>query len=167
MRRGLLSRSVPPFCCARPARPAAATDARMPAPIARPTTQTDARRSMVPPFHRDAKRNAGTGKGQERGAPGLTHTSPNAATTPPGAGPTLIRRVFPLRGSIRETVPSRLFATQTAPAPTATPLGPRPTGKVSAVETACGSIFASVRPELDVNQAASAPSATEAVSPEA
>ena len=83
------------------------------------------------------------------------------------AGPTLIHRVFPLRGSIRETVPSRLFATQTAPAPTATPLGPRPTGKVSAVETACGSIFASVRPELDVNQAASEPSATEAVSPEA
>ena len=47
-------------------------------------------------------------------------------------------------GSTRESVPSRLFATHTAPSPTAIPLGPSPTGKVSVCEPDWGSSFESV-----------------------
>ena len=45
-------------------------------------------------------------------------------------------------GSIRETVPSRLFATQAAPLPKASPAGPFPTGIVCTTLPVVGSMRA-------------------------
>ena len=60
----------------------------------------------------------------------LTHTSRPCAATP--YAPPLLARVreVTLRSSasIRDRDPSRLFATQAAPSPTAIPTGPLPTG---------------------------------------
>jgi hypothetical protein len=46
----------------------------------------------------------------------------------------------PLPGSKRETVPSGVFATQTAPPPVATPAGPFPIGTASVTRSVRGSI---------------------------
>ena len=48
------------------------------------------------------------------------------------------------RGSIRDTVPSTLLATQTAPGPTAIPVGPAPTRMVAVVAPVAGSIRVTV-----------------------
>ena len=63
-------------------------------------------------------------------------------------------------GSIRETVPSRLLTTQTAPAPVAIPLGPLPTGIVSTTAFVPGSIRDTVWPSALVTQYAPSPAAT-------
>src|SRR4051812_5610224 len=63
-------------------------------------------------------------------------------------------------GSIRETVPSRLLTTQTAPAPVAIPLGPLPTGIVSTTAVVPESIRDTVSRSALVTQYASAPAAT-------
>ena len=55
-------------------------------------------------------------------------------------------------GSIRETVPSRLLTTQTAPAPVAIPLGPLPTGIVSTTAFVPGSIRDTVWPSALATQ---------------
>jgi hypothetical protein len=60
----------------------------------------------------------------------VTQTRSCATTMPLGLPPTAIVRVESSTGSMRVTVPSPLFATQTAPAPTAIPRGPRPVGIV-------------------------------------
>ena len=62
-------------------------------------------------------------------------------------------------GSIRETVPSRLLTTQTAPAPVAIPLGPLPTGIVSTTAFVPESIRDTWRSAL-VTQYAPSPAAT-------
>ena len=86
-----------------------------------------------------------------------------AATAPaPSPRPVLLRRRFPtgafptsivsttsfVSGSMRETVPAAVFATQTAPAPTATDSGPSPTAIVLTAPPA-GSIRASDVVALD------------------
>src|SRR6476661_2418226 len=63
-------------------------------------------------------------------------------------------------GSIRETVPSRLLTTQTAPAPKAIPVGPLPTGIDSTTAFVPGLIRDTVLPSALVTQYASAPAAT-------
>ena len=63
-------------------------------------------------------------------------------------------------GSIRETVPSRLLTTQTAPAPVAIPLGPLPTGIVSTTAFVPGSIRDTVWRSALVTQYAPSPAAT-------
>src|SRR4051812_30965523 len=63
-------------------------------------------------------------------------------------------------GSIRETVPSRLLTTQTAPAPVAIPLGPLPTGIVSTTAFVRESIRDTVWRSALVIQYAPSPAAT-------
>src|SRR6476619_2931421 len=63
-------------------------------------------------------------------------------------------------GSIRETVPSRLLTTQTAPAPVAIPLGPLPTGIVSTTAFVPESIRDTVWRSALVIQYAPSPAAT-------
>src|SRR3954454_9605539 len=63
-------------------------------------------------------------------------------------------------GSIRETVPSRLLTTQTAPAPVAIPLGPFPTGIVSTTAVVPESIRDTVWRAALVTQYAPSPAAT-------
>ncbi len=58
-----------------------------------------------------------------------TQAAPPEYTTATGVPPTLIVRTFPVRGSKRETVPP-VSATQTLPAPTATPSGLWPIANV-------------------------------------
>ena len=54
-----------------------------------------------------------------------THTRPVATATPPGPFPTGINAVTAfVAGSILETEPPRLLATQTPPLPEAIPVGP-------------------------------------------
>src|SRR6187401_2237583 len=57
----------------------------------------------------------------------VTHTRPSATAIPAGAPPTWVVVVPYVRGSIRVTVPSPAFATQTARAPTAFADGAPPT----------------------------------------
>src|SRR5690348_9527788 len=61
--------------------------------------------------------------------PGSTVTQALAPTGATAVGwfPTRISRDEPVSGSIRETVPSRLLATQTESSPNATPAGAFPT----------------------------------------
>ena len=60
-----------------------------------------------------------------------THTAPRVIAMPAGPEPTAIGPPgWPVAGSIRVTVPSSLFATQTASGPTAMPSGRPPTGTV-------------------------------------
>src|SRR5882724_147226 len=63
-------------------------------------------------------------------------------------------------GSMRETVPSRLLTTQTAPAPVVIPLGPLPTGIVSTTAVVPGSIRDTVWRSALVTQYAPSPAAT-------
>src|SRR3954451_16701482 len=63
-------------------------------------------------------------------------------------------------GSIRETVPSRLLTTQTAPAPVAIPLGPLATGIVSTTAVVPESIRDTVWRSALVTQYAPSPAAT-------
>jgi len=65
-------------------------------------------------------------------------------------------------GSIRDTVLSAVLATHTAPSPTATPVGPRPTGMVATTRLVCGSIRETVPSPKLVTQIAPAPTATSA-----
>ena len=53
---------------------------------------------------------------------------------------------------MRVTVPSRLFATQTEPAPTATPVGTWPTGVVVVTARMTGSIRATALPSTSTTQ---------------
>ena len=64
-----------------------------------------------------------------------------------------------VRGSMRETVPERLFATHTAPAPTAMPEGSRPTGISASTERVAGSIRDTVPSRLFATQIAASPAA--------
>src|SRR6185295_9725243 len=58
----------------------------------------------------------------------LTHNPPAPTASPDGPSAIgIVETTDPEAGSIRETVLSRLFATHTAPNPTATALGPPPT----------------------------------------
>src|SRR5262245_21693039 len=66
---------------------------------------------------------------------------------------------------MRVTLPSALLATQTAPSPTATPVGPRPTAKVAVGAIDCRSSFASDGCALAVYQSAFRSSALDAGSP--
>ena len=63
-------------------------------------------------------------------------------------------------GSIRETVPSRLFVTQTAPPPVVIPLGPAPTPIVCTTAHFSGSIRETLLPSVFVTQTAPSPTAT-------
>src|SRR5262245_7546684 len=63
-------------------------------------------------------------------------------------------------GSIRQTVASRLFTTQTAPPPVVIPLGPLPTGIVSTTAVVPGSIRDTACPSALVTQYAPSPAAT-------
>ena len=57
-----------------------------------------------------------------------THTAPEAIARPLGSSPTgMTARTLLVMGSIRETVPSRVFATQIASAVATTVAGPLPT----------------------------------------
>jgi hypothetical protein len=61
-----------------------------------------------------------------------THTDPSPKATSLGPLPTAIGwSTLSTPGSIRDTVPPKVFATHTAPAPAAIPLVPDPTGIVS------------------------------------
>src|SRR2546428_4037866 len=62
-------------------------------------------------------------------------------------------------GSILETVPSPLFATQTAPAPYAMPTGARPTG-IELTDSVLGSIRDTAPWAVPVTQTAPPPTAT-------
>ena len=77
---------------------------------------------------RAAPQRPAAGADADQSAYAVTQTDSSPTATPRGSPPTRIvattRRVT---GSIRETVPSSVFATQTAPAPAAMPLAPRPT----------------------------------------
>ena len=59
--------------------------------------------------------------------PPLTQTALSFAATPTGPSPAGITFTETVPGSMRDTVPSRRFATQTKPPPTAIALGPLPT----------------------------------------
>ena len=61
---------------------------------------------------------------------------------------------------MRETVPSPLFATQTAPSPIAIPLGARPTPIVALMERVAGSIRTTVSSIALATQTAPSPTAT-------
>ena len=90
----------------------------------------------------------------------LTHSRPPATVSEFGEFPRSIVFVTRfVRGSMRETVPERLFATQTAPAPTAMPDGSRPTGISALTERVAGSIRATVPSRLFTTQIAPAPAA--------
>jgi hypothetical protein len=90
----------------------------------------------------------------------LTQTRPSATATSCGLAPTGIVTVTrPLAGSIRETVPSPVFATQTPPAPTAMPSGRRPTGIVRRTVPVRASMRATASSSESVTHAAPAPSA--------
>src|SRR5215207_1933288 len=58
----------------------------------------------------------------------VTQTAPSPAAMPPGVPRTRMTGRSSRSGSIRDTVPSTLFATQTDPRPTVTAVGPFPTG---------------------------------------
>ena len=97
-----------------------------------------------------------SGAGPGGGSWTLTHTRPPATATDRGIPPTSI--VFAtrfVRGSIRETVPDRLFATHTAPAPTAMPEGRCPTGILASTARVEGSIRVTVPSRLLATQIAS------------
>src|SRR5258707_46679 len=84
-------------------------------------------------------------------------------STATASGPFPVRTVAVTEfvpGSIRETVPSRLLTTQTAPAPVAIPLGPLPTGIVSTTAVVPESIRDTVWRSALVTQYAPSPAAT-------
>ena len=75
------------------------------------------------------------------GASTVTHARPPAIVIACGLPPTtIVATTFPVRGSIRVTVPSPLSATHTEPAPTATPAGSSPTRIVAVTARVSGSI---------------------------
>ena len=76
---------------------------------------------------------------------------------PPGGEPRRTVSTEPFVGSTREMVSSWLLATHTAPSPTATPVGPAPTGDVFATAFAEGEMRKSVGCELPTNQTPDAP----------
>ena len=89
-----------------------------------------------------------------------TQTRPFPTAIACGLPPTLIVCTTLLRsGSIRDTVPSRLFATQTLPSPTAMPVGPRPTGIVVVTELVAGSIRTTAPSRRSATQTAPSPTA--------
>src|SRR5205085_8406233 len=86
-----------------------------------------------------------------------THTAPEAMATPVGVAPTGIAAwTVPFARSMKDTVSSRLSATQIPPNPTATPAGPFPTLMVDTVPVEA-SIRATVTSDQFVNQSARAP----------
>ena len=90
-----------------------------------------------------------------------TQTRPFPTAIACGLPPTSIVFTTLLRtGSIRDTVPSRLFATQTLPKPTAMPVGERPTGIVVVTEFVAGSIRTTAPASRSATQTAPAPTAT-------
>ena len=78
-----------------------------------------------------------------------------------GLPPTsIVFTTLPRTGSIRDTVPSRLFATQTLPKPTAMSVGERPTGIVVVTEFVAGSIRTTAPASRSATHTAPAPTAT-------
>src|SRR4051794_25394529 len=94
------------------------------------------------------------------GASTVTQARSPAIAIACGLPPTLIvdtpRRAT---GSIRVTVPSPLFATQTDPAPTVTPVGDSPTGIVAVTDLVSGSIRMTVLSPVSATQTAPSPTA--------
>ena len=87
-----------------------------------------------------------------------TYTRPFPAAIDRGLPPTaIVLTTLLLRGSIRDTVPSRLFATQTPPKPTMTSVGARPTGMVVVTELVAGSMRTTVSSRRSATQSAPAP----------
>ena len=78
------------------------------------------------------------------------------APPPSGIGD---RAGVPVTALIRLSVPSLLLATHTDPSPTATPLGPLPTGIVCTTLSTAGSILDNVPLKLLATQTAPAPTA--------
>src|SRR5689334_1863517 len=92
----------------------------------------------------------------------VTHTDPSpAAISPPGPGtPTsIVATTLFVFGSMRETLPSPWFSTQTASRPAAMKRGDLPTVIVSATRFVCGSTRATVPCSVLVTQTASSPNA--------
>ena len=90
----------------------------------------------------------------------LTQMRPSATATERGAPPTwIVFATWFVRGSIRETVPERLFATHTAPAPTARPDGSRPTAITASTARVEGLIRDTVPSWLLATQIAASPAA--------
>ena len=111
---------------------------RWPAPDCRTLTRTfppDERDALRPVSDGDPARDAGSCADRfARSVPSnwlLTQTPRESAATAVGPSPVGMTATTEfVVGSIRETVPSRLFATHAAPPPNATPAGPFPTGIV-------------------------------------
>ena len=89
------------------------------------------------------------------------HLQVGAAVAPPiyqtatfrGFGPTgNVAMTWPVRGSMRDTVPSSWFTTQIDPAPTATAIGPWPTRILRAILLLSGSISRTVFSMVSVTQ---------------
>ena len=90
-------------------------------------------------------------------SPTVTQTRFCATTMPLGLPPTAIVWVVSSTGSMRVTVPSPLFAIQTALSPTVIPLGSRPAGIVVVTARVMGSIRVTVPASVFATQTAPAP----------
>ena len=73
--------------------------------------------------------------------PSATQSEPAPNASALGSPPTGIATACPESGSIRDTVPSSVFAAHSEPAPTASAAGPRPTGYWAWIRPSPGSIL--------------------------
>ena len=90
-----------------------------------------------------------------------THTSAAVAATVAGRPPTRsVETTLLRRGSIRETVPAYVFATQTDPAAVVIADGPLPTGIVATTEPVLALILETVASRLFATQSALSSSAS-------
>ena len=87
----------------------------------------------------------------------MIQTSSSLTAIPYGAFPiSIVSTTSYVAGSMRETLFSAVFATQTEPDPTATAVGPRPTSIVL-VEPAAGSIRVTESSDVFATQIAPSP----------